>query len=87
MASTLRYFGSDLVLCLHTFFPASARRGSLIVESEAVIDSETDPAVASDLTLALMELDQSPLTIANQTGIVGLSVNGTLCEWSLHIYL
>ena len=80
-------FCSSLVLCLLSFLSFSTRLGSLVVESQAVIDSATDPAAPSDLTLALVDLDESQLTIGNQTGDVGLSVSGTVCEWNIFFLL
>ena len=61
-------------------FPVFARQGSLVIESEAVVNNETHPDAASDLSVALIDLNQGQLTVGNQTGDVGLTVGGVVGE-------
>ncbi|XP_070174967.1 uncharacterized protein [Littorina saxatilis] len=54
----------------------SLRRGSLVIQAEAVVNNETHPDGNSDLTLALINLGQGQLTIGNQTADASLTVSG-----------
>ena len=49
------------------------------------MNNETNPESASDLSVALLKLNQDLLTINNQTGIVGLIVGGVVGECVFHM--
>ncbi|KAK7481053.1 hypothetical protein BaRGS_00027689, partial [Batillaria attramentaria] len=53
---------------------SSIRRGSLIVEAEAVVDSSSVTSAAAALTSALVEMNGQNVTVANLTGPVGVTV-------------
>ncbi|KAK7489453.1 hypothetical protein BaRGS_00019252, partial [Batillaria attramentaria] len=56
------------------------RKGSLIIEAEAVVAKETQETVAPTVTEALQELAATNVTIGNSTGTTSVEVDGLQVE-------